>query len=159
MKYKELIQFDALETIIKLTESRKKGEAKKLVETYVISDTMADRLINIVFQQLQYDSPVDNKGLLVVGNYGTGKSHLMSVISALASDAGMVQYVKNADVANAASSIAGKFKVIRAEIGGVKTSLRDIIVGNLKNFWTSNVLISPFQMKKAFRTTRYGLKI
>ncbi len=37
MKYKELIQFDALETIIKLTESRKKGEAKKLVETYVIS--------------------------------------------------------------------------------------------------------------------------
>lgn len=134
MKYKELIQFDALETIIKLTESRKKGEAKKLVETYVISDTMADRLINIVFQQLQYDSPVDNKGLLVVGNYGTGKSHLMSVISALASDAGMVQYVKNADVANAASSIAGKFKVIRAEIGGVKTSLRDIIVGEFEKF-------------------------
>jgi DNA replication protein DnaC len=27
---------------------------------------------------------MDNKGLLVVGNYGTGKSHLMSVISALA---------------------------------------------------------------------------
>ena len=134
MKYKELIQFDALETIIKLTESRKKGEAKKLVETYVISDTMADRLINIVFQQLQYDSPVDNKGLLVVGNYGTGKSHLMSVISALASDAGMVQYLKNADVANAASSIAGKFKVIRAEIGGVKTSLRDISVGELEKF-------------------------
>lgn len=134
MKYNELIQFDALETIIKLTESRKKGEARKLVETYVISETMADRLINIVFQQLQYDRPVDNKGLLVVGNYGTGKSHLMSVISALASDAGMVQYVKNADVAQAAAAIAGKFKVIRTEIGGVKTSLRDIIVGELEKF-------------------------
>ena len=45
---------------------------------------MAEKLITLVVLQLQFDQPGDNKGLLVVGNYGTGKSHLMSVISAVA---------------------------------------------------------------------------
>jgi DNA replication protein DnaC len=33
-----------------------------------------------MIDQLQMDEVIDNKGVLVVGNYGTGKSHLMSVI-------------------------------------------------------------------------------
>lgn len=52
--------------------------AKRLVETYVISDEMAEKLSDFVLPQLQFDRPTDNKGLLVVGNYGTGKPHLMS---------------------------------------------------------------------------------
>jgi hypothetical protein len=39
-------------------------------------------------------TPADNKGLLVVGNYGTGKSHLMAVISAIAEHA---ELAKRAD--------------------------------------------------------------
>lgn len=51
----------------------------------VIPDDMAERLTTVVLPQLQFEQPVDdNKGLLVVGNYGIGKSHLMSVISAVA---------------------------------------------------------------------------
>ena len=41
------------------------------------------------------DEVVDNKGVLIVGNYGTGKSHLMSVLSAIATDADNVQYLQN----------------------------------------------------------------
>ena len=119
MQYKDLIQFDPLERIIQLTKSGEKKEAQSLISSYVISEMMADRLINIVFKQLQFDEPMDNMGLLVVGNYGTGKSHLMSVISAIAADADMVQFVTNPAVARAAQSIAGKFKVIRVEIGSV----------------------------------------
>jgi DNA replication protein DnaC len=37
--------------------------------------------------QLSFDESVDHKGVLVVGNYGTGKSHLMSVLSLVAEDA------------------------------------------------------------------------
>ena len=33
---------------------------------------------------LQFDSAADNKGVLIVGNYGTGKSHMLSMISGLA---------------------------------------------------------------------------
>jgi len=40
---------------------------------------MAERLVTVVFPNLQFEQPADSKGILVVGNYGTGKSHLMSV--------------------------------------------------------------------------------
>src|SRR6266496_3713779 len=104
----------------------------KLVSTYVISEEMAEKLTTIVFPQLQFEKPADNKGILVVGNYGTGKSHLMSVISAIAEHASLTTALGNPKVADSAASIAGKFKVIRTEIGATTMSLRDILVAELE---------------------------
>ena len=50
MKYRDLIQFDPVETVIQLRDADKKESAKQLVRTYVISEEMAERLINIVFK-------------------------------------------------------------------------------------------------------------
>ncbi|MBQ8231031.1 MAG: hypothetical protein IJZ34_03735, partial [Lachnospiraceae bacterium] len=72
---------------------------------------------------------VDNKGVLVVVNYGTGKSHLMSVISAIATDADNLQYLQNKKFAQQMEPIAGKFEVLRIEIGGVVMPLYDVIMG------------------------------
>ena len=44
-------------------------------KTYVISQRMAEVIVEVIIPQLQFHYP-DNKGILVVGNYGTGKSHL-----------------------------------------------------------------------------------
>ena len=44
MKYKELIQFDPITTIVKLRDSAVTAKAQKLVSSYVISDTMKERL-------------------------------------------------------------------------------------------------------------------
>lgn len=132
MKYKELIQFDPITTIVKLRDSAIAAKAQKLVSSYVISDTMKERLTDIVFKQIDWQNSNEHKGMLIVGNYGTGKSHLMSFISAIASDANMVQYIQNPDVKTAAGSIAGKFNVIREEIGAVTTRLRQIVVGRLQ---------------------------
>ena len=76
--------------------------------------------------------PVDNKGLLVVGNYGTGKSHLMSVVSSLAEDDSLLEGLNHSGVRADASQIAGRFKVIRTEIGATTMSLRDIVVAELE---------------------------
>src|SRR5947209_8014696 len=84
MKYGDLIQFDPIESVVQLRTANQEEHARTLVSTYVISDTMAEKLTGLVFPQLQFETPADNKGLFVVGNYGTGKSHLMSVISAVA---------------------------------------------------------------------------
>ena len=89
-------------------------------------------MTHLVIPQLQFDQPVDNKGLLVVGNYGTGKSHLMSVISAICEHADLLSALGNAQVAQAARAIAGKFKVVRTEIGATAMSLRDILTGSLE---------------------------
>ena len=132
MKYKDLINFQPIESVIKLVDSEKKSTARQLVKDYVISDEMSERLTSLVFPQVQFESPCDNKGIFIVGNYGTGKSHLMSVISSIAEDETLLEELSNSDVSNSAKSIAGKFIVIRSEIGASEMSLRDIIIGELE---------------------------
>lgn len=137
MRYRDLIQFDPIETIVQLRDADEQNEAQRLVSTYVISDEMAERLVHLVFQQLQFHTPVDNKGLFVVGNYGTGKSHLMSVISAVAEYGELIEQLRNPEVAKAASSIAGQFKVLRIEIGTTEMSLREIVTAEIEEYLAS----------------------
>ena len=132
MKYRDLIQFDPIETIIQLRDADETAAARQLVKTYVISEEMAEKLISLVIPQLQFDQPIDNKGFLIVGNYGTGKSHLMSVLSALAENAELATLLNNRDVANASGKIGGRFKVVRTEIGATTMSLRDILVAEME---------------------------
>jgi len=127
MIYGDLIQFDPIETVIHLHHADQATLARQLVQAYVLSDEMAERLAKLVIPQLQFDEPADNKGLLVVGNYGTGKSHLMSVLSSLAEYSELAEVVSHPVVAAAARRIAGRFKVIRAEIGATTMALREII--------------------------------
>ena len=132
MKYGELIQFDPIESVVQLRDADKTSAAHQLVNTYVISDEMAERMVRLVIPQLQFEQPVDNKGILVVGNYGTGKSHLMSVVSSIAADASLLDSLNHESVKAEADKIAGKFKVIRTEIGATTMSLRDILVAELE---------------------------
>ncbi len=132
MKYGELIQFDPIETIVQLRDADKSQSAQQLVDTYVISDEMAERMAQLAIPQIQFDQPVDNKGLLIVGNYGTGKSHLMSVISCVAADASLLDSINHPNVKKEAAKIAGRFKVVRTEIGYSTMSLRDILVAELE---------------------------
>ncbi len=134
MKYGDLIQFDPIESVIQLRDADESSAAQHLVNTYVISEEMADRLTELVIPQMQFDQPVDNKGILVVGNYGTGKSHLMSVISSLAADASLLEELNHPGVRDSATQIAGRFKVIRTEIGATTMSLRDILVSELEEY-------------------------
>ena len=127
MNYADLIRFEPVDSVIQLREADETSEAKRLVETFVISDTMAERLIDLVFKQLRLDLPGDSKGLLVVGNYGTGKSHLMALVSAIAEHADLGSAVTHAAVASEAQAVAGRFKVMRREIGSTTMSLQDIV--------------------------------
>ena len=132
MKYGELIQFEPIETVVQLRDADKTNAAQQLVKTYVISDPMAERLVDLVIPQLQFEQPLDNKGILVVGNYGTGKSHLMSVLSSIAADASLLDSLNHDSVKAGSDRIAGRFKVIRTEIGATTMSLRDILVAELE---------------------------
>ncbi len=84
MRYAHIVQFDPIQSLVQLHDADDKTEARDLVATCVISEAMAERLETAVFSRLQFDEPADQKGVLVVGDYGPGKSPLMSVISAVA---------------------------------------------------------------------------
>jgi len=134
MKYGDLIQFEQIESVIQLLDAGRPDEAKKLVATYVISDDMAERISKLMVPQLGFGDSVDHKGVLIVGNYGTGKSHLMSVLSLVAEDAAYAPMIRHPKVAEAVSSIAGKFKVLRIEVGGLEMPLRQVITQQLERF-------------------------
>jgi hypothetical protein len=127
MKYKDLIQFDPIETIIQLRDANKTDVAHNLVHTYVVSKQMAERISDIAIPNLQYDEPRDNKGILVVGNYGTGKSHLLSIISSIAEDASYLDDLHHDELRGKARPIAGRFQVCRLEIGATTMNLHDIV--------------------------------
>ena len=134
MKYSELISFSPIESTLQLIQSNSnKAEEINNIKTYVMSEGMAQSMKAPVIDQLQMDEVVDNKGVLIVGNYGTGKSHLMSVISSIAKDADNLQYLQNKTFAKDVECIAGKFEVLRIEIGGVTMSLYDILSGYIQD--------------------------
>lgn len=95
MKYSDIINFNPIQTVIQLKDANDETKAKNLVESYVMSDEMAEKFNGGILEELQFDEVIDNKGVLIVGNYGTGKSHLMSLISAIANNADNLNYLGN----------------------------------------------------------------
>ena len=69
---------------MRLPDADRESDARQFASTYVMSPEMAERLADVVIPQIPIDEPADNRGFLVVANYGTGQSHRMSVLSAIA---------------------------------------------------------------------------
>lgn len=134
MKYGDLVQFEPVDTVVQVMEANDYTGARRLVRTFVISDRMAEKIKDIVIPHLQFDEQKDNKALLIVGNYGIGKSHLMSVISTIAEHAEALDMLQHAGVKKDFSQIAGKFKVFRTEIGASTMPLREIVCQGITDF-------------------------
>lgn len=133
MKYSELISFKPIESTIQLLETADKKIAQDMVQTYVMSDTMADNLKATVIDQLQMEEVIDNKAVMIVGNYGTGKSHLMSVIAAIATDADNTAFVQNKKFGKDMEIVAGKFEVLRLKVDGLTMPLREVILAEIED--------------------------
>jgi hypothetical protein len=120
MRYGDLIAFEPIDSVKVLTEADDADLAKRDVETFVISPQMRRMLGEQLLAHLRLDGSVDTKGVLVVANYGTGKTHLMATISAVLERAELRSFLTDARVVEEIEPIAGRFRVIRAEIGATK---------------------------------------
>lgn len=127
MKYNELIQFKPIVSVIKVQEADHEQKAQELIDTYVMSDRMAGEIQRYIVENLQFEDMRDNRGILIVGNYGTGKSHLMAVLSAVAENAALRERLGHPGAADALAPIAGKFHVVRMELGGTQITVRDAV--------------------------------
>ena len=132
MRYRDLVQFDAIDSVVQLRSADDIDAARRLISTYVVSSHMRQRITELVVPHLQFDQPTDQKALLVVGNYGTGKSHLLAVISTIAERADVLSDLADDSLTDQMQAVAGRFKVIRMEIGATTMPLRDIVVGEIE---------------------------
>lgn len=132
MRYRDVFSIPApLETVKQVRDSGTAAHARGDVETFVISERMAAQLNDVVLPNLRFDEPGNDKGLFVVGTYGTGKTHLMSVIASIAEFPELLTAVSHEEVAAKLSPVSGRFQVIRFDIGASAMALRDIVCTEL----------------------------
>ena len=131
MKYRDLVSFESIEQVKELRHADDLAEARRDVETLVVSPRLAEQLTGLILPNMDLDSAPDARGLLIVANYGTGKTHLMSVVSSILEHAELVDSVRSEAVREAAAPLGGRYRVIRAEIGATRMGLRDIITREL----------------------------
>lgn len=118
MKYKDLIQFESVDEIIKFDKLDDDNYRDRLVKTFVCSNAFENFIIPRICRELDLDSTQETRGIQVVGNYGTGKSHLMSLFSIIAEDAHYLEFLGNQKAKECLQKIAGRYKVVRFEISG-----------------------------------------
>lgn len=137
MKYSELIEFEPLTTVIKIADDTQAEKRLHNVETYVFSEKMINMLCSAVVPNLDTSGKVtEQKGISIVGSFGTGKSHLMSVISSVAEDASLLSHINNERIQQSFASFAGKYKVLRFEVGTTKP-LYELVCYRIENFLNS----------------------
>ncbi len=117
MKYSDLIQFEPINEVVKFERLTSDDYRQSLVRNFVFSQTYEKTIIPQLCKNLDYTASDETFGVQIVGNYGTGKSHLMSLISLVAEDSAFLPLVQNAGAQKVLKNIAGKYKIIRFELG------------------------------------------
>jgi len=136
MKYKELLNFEPITEVVKFSRTSESDYQKSLVKTFVFSDTFKNHLIPLMIRNLDFNHSGESFGLQVVGNYGTGKSHLMSLVSLLAENADLLDLINDDKPQKDLTAIAGKFKVLRFELGNTE-SLWEVVTFQMESFLKS----------------------
>jgi hypothetical protein len=120
MKYNELLRFDPINEVVKFNRLGDPNYRETLVRTFVFSKDYETSIIPAVCKNLDYTTTDDTFGLQIVGNYGTGKSHLMSLLTIIAEDSAYLPLVSNESAKEHLAKIAGKYKVLRFELGNTQ---------------------------------------
>lgn len=132
MRYGDLFTLNPIETVIQIQHADNKAKAATIVDTFVITPSLGEAIENLAIPQLDFESGVEGKGIFVVGNYGTGKSHVMSFLSLVAEDAAHVDRVRAPDWRPKLAKFAGHYRVRRCEIGGSLSTLYGIVTRELE---------------------------
>ncbi len=133
MKYRDLLNFEPITEVVKFSQTSDSNYQQSLVKTFVFSEAFKEHLIPLMIRNLDYNYSGESFGLHVVGNYGTGKTHLMSLVSLIAENEKLLDFLNDEKPKQDLKIIAGKFKVLRFELGNTE-SLWEVITFQLENY-------------------------
>ena len=144
MKYQELLNFEPITEVVKFSRTNESDYQRSLLRTFVFSDSIKNHLIPLMIRNLDLTNSKESFGLQVVGNYGTGKSHLMSLVSLIAEDESLLDLVSEQKPKHDLETIAGKFKVLRFELGNTE-SLWEVITYRINKYLADIGVIFSFE--------------
>jgi len=88
-----------------------------VVEKYVISPTLQDELLDL----LSVLDAQRHKSANIIGNYGTGKSHLLGFLSLVLSKPELIQYIQNDKVKEKLGNLKREFFIVKYELAPTQT--------------------------------------
>ena len=133
MKYNELLNFEPITEVVKFSRTSDTEYQKSLIKTFVFSKAFSENLIPLIVKNLNFTNKQESFGLQIVGNYGTGKSHLMSLISLIAENKELIELITHEEPKKELTEIAGKFKVLRFELGN-QESLWEVVSFKIEEY-------------------------
>ena len=113
MKYGELLSFEPITEVVKFDKTGDKEFQQSLVKTFVFSRAMKSALLPVMVKNITLETTEETCGLQIVGNYGTGKSHLMTLVSSIAEDESLLSQL-NDDLAKSTLSFFTYFNKLFA---------------------------------------------
>ena len=145
MKIKELFNFEDIQHVIAIGNIENEQE---IVEKFVISPNLKEDLFEFL-EYLKGNKPDRNISVDVIGNYGTGKSHLLSFLSIILSNPDMIQYIQDEELKEEFSKINREFLVVKYELPGQDKSFGDIFFRRVRQQLKENydIDIRPIDLK------------
>lgn len=117
LKIKELFNFEDIQKVIEIGNIK---DEKEMVEKFVISSNLEDYLLDFI-EYLKGNKPEENISINVIGNYGTGKSHLLAFVSLILAKPDLTQYIQNDNVREAFQDLNRSFLIVKYELPAVQT--------------------------------------
>ena len=134
IKYRELIDYHPVGGSLRLRDVAHGGSRETIVAQYLIGSGMRGKLEQAM-ARLGLDDPAGGRGILITGNYGSGKTHILSFLTALAGDALLAGQVKDHQIALQTKGIAGRFEVMALDLRREARPLREVVFGALQAQW------------------------
>lgn len=126
-KVRDLIDFEEVKEVIAINAI---DDPKTVVSKYVISKSMRDRLVELI-SQLRLNK---HKSINVIGDYGTGKSHLLAFVSLVMQDEKLRGLVNDEQVRKALQSLDREYVIVQFELPATQEiSLAEIFYDQLQD--------------------------
>ena len=107
-----LFKFEIIKDVIDIDTDLQSAESiKKIVSSYIISESLENQILE-VFKNLNQPK---HKAVKIIGNYGSGKSHLIAFLVSIVSNPEFANLIKNDNLLKQAKSVR-KYKIIQFEL-------------------------------------------
>lgn len=145
MLIKDLFNFEEIQQVVAIGNVENERE---MVEKFVISPNLKGDLLEFL-EYLKGHKPDKNTSVDVIGNYGTGKSHLLTFLSIILSNPEMVQYIQDDELKEEFSKINREYLVVKYELPGQDKSFGDIFFYRVRKQLKDNynIDIRPIDLK------------
>jgi hypothetical protein len=116
----KLFNYTEIKDVVDIDTDLQQGELQKeLVSSYIISEGLEQQIIDF-FDNLKKPN---HKAVKIIGNYGSGKSHLIAFLVSVINNPELRPLIKNQTVQKATDKIARKFFTVQFELQPVDVDL------------------------------------